>query len=48
MTDVAPAPAPAATPAKKAKKPKAKKPANHPKYFDMIMEAIQTLKVSWN
>ena len=48
MSDAAPAPAPAAAPApakspkKKASKPK--KPSNHPKYSQMIRDAVTSLK----
>ncbi len=44
MSDAeAPAKAPAKSPKKKASKPK--KPANHPKYSEMIKAAVSALKV---
>ena len=36
--------APAPAPAKKKSKPKSKAPANHPKYSEMIAQALGTLK----
>ena len=46
MADVATAPPPVAAPAKpkKAAAPAAKKPATHPKYAEMIAQALGTLK----